>query len=687
MTATRKQFGTALATNFLNEIRYQRNNYYYFLGKLEPWENSDSPESPFEPLSYSEDTKIRNNSAYFKKITPNDVSLVTKRNYWVSGEVYEQWDDTRDMDELPFYVLTPDNRIYKCLNNNSNGISTVMPTSNALSAFKTSDGYTWKYMYTIPGHKLSRFTSVNYIPVQKALSEGFYNQGSIESVSIIEPGTGYFETQKTNIIVNGTTTGSGAVLSFTVNPSGGIATVSVINGGNEYTKGCKLLVTSSTGSGAMLQPNISSGVITAVTIVDSGVGYLSTNSIQVIVGGAIIIPKVSSLGSILGVTIIDEGIGYVSAPILNITTDIYTNVDGLYDGNSSAILEAIEDGGSIKQVLIRDPGIGYSALDTTTIVADGDGFGFYAIPVIYNGEIVDVLIENAGVGYTNLKLSVDSPIGYGATFRPIYSSSETVSDQSIVEQMGNDGAIYSIVVTESGTGYTPTTTVSIVGDGSGATAHAVLSGSTIEKIVVDSWGTGYTTAKIVINDPNRITLFVPLVEAKAYAILPPIGGHGTDAVKELYAKTMLIVSTIRLDSALTDFEQDYRQFGILSQPRNMITNKTSTVDFDYNVYKTTFENVTDLTVDSVLVLNNHYRFRVVDIESDFVFLQPLFRGFIEPIGLLKVEGNYVNEYSSTGVLSRPIINKYSGNLMYVANEEPFEFSDTQGLVIKTYISF
>lgn len=687
MTSKRKQFGTALATNFLNEVQYQRNNYYYFLGKLEPWNGSDTPPIDTQSLSYYEDVKIRNNSAFFKKITPNDITLVAKRNDWQTGVVFAQWNDTIDMETLPFFVFTSDGKVYKCLNNNNGAASTVMPTGQSFSAFKTSDGYTWKYMYTVPGFKRTRFTSTNYIPVQKALSEGFYNQGSIESVSVLNTGSGYSDNQQTQLVVTGTTTGTGATATFTRNDTGTITSVTVTNGGSGYTKGCKIRITGEDGTGAILTPNITAGVITSVTINNGGAAYTYANQIEFVVGGCQLLPKINQSGSIVDVIILDAGIGYSATPTISITTSIPATVDGLYDGNSTALLEAVVDAGSVQRVLIRDPGVGYPALTNTSLTVVGDGVGLEVTPVVHNGEIIDVIIENSGYGYTHVELTVNSSIGSGAVFRPIYANSEIISDQTIVEQMGVDGEIYSIVVTEQGTGYTSTTQVSIQGNGTGATAHAVLNGSTIEKIVVDTWGSGYTTVNVVITDANRVELLTPLVNASAYAILPPVNGHGTDAVKELYGRTVAIASSIRVDPILADYNQDYRQFGILSQPRNLISNKTSTIDFDYSVYKATFNNITNLVVDSVLILNNYYRFRVVDIENAIVFLQPLFKGYVEPIGVLTVEGNLMSQYISTSILTRPIINKYSGNLLYVANEEPFEFSDTQGLLIKTYISF
>ena len=685
----RNQFGTSLATNFLNEIQYQRNNYYYFLGKLEPWALNDNPPATIESLSEAEDAAIRNNAAYFKKITPNDVSLVCSRYDWTSGTVYAQWDDSLDMSNSDFYVLTDENRVYKCLNNNAGGVSTVKPTTRNLQAFKTADGYTWKYMYTIPSFKRTRFMSVTQMPVQRAMSESFYSQGSVESVSVLDGGSGYTDTQQTYITVSGSTTGSGAAATFTVDVSGAITSVTITNGGSGYTAGVRVSVSTAHGQDAILRANITAGVVTSVDIVYPGVGYSATqDSIQFSVGGANLIPVVSRVtGSIVDVKIVDPGYGYSSSPTLTINTTVPApDATGAYTGNSTALLEAIVDGGSIQRVLIRDPGINYPVDINTTILVSGDGFGLSLSPVISNGEIIDVIVENGGYGYTFVNLSIDGD-GTGTSLRAIFGNSDTSSDQSVVEQIAIDGAIYAIVVTASGTGYTSTTQVTISGDGTGATAHAVISDGKITNIVMDSWGSGYTKATVTFSDVNRNNQYNTYTDAAAYAILPPIGGHGIDAVKELFGRTVVISSSIRSEPIITQYNQDYRQFGIVSLPRNLISNKISTIDFDFNVYRVTLSNTIDIVIDEVLVNSTNQRFRVVFISGNDVYLQPLQRTLVDPAGTLHAETNANRTYVVNVLVSKPIINKYSGNLLYVSNEQPFEFSDTQSLLVKTYLRF
>lgn len=684
----RKQFGTCLATAMLRDIQYQKSNYYYFLGKLDPWVGGDDAPSTIQPTSEYDDIQIRNNAAYFKKITPNDVTLVCKRTDWTSGTVYKQWDNTLDMEDEAFFVLTSNNRVYKCLYNNSNAVSTDKPVHTYLQPFYTSDGYLWKYMYTVPAFKKTRFTSYNYIPVQTAMSDSFYNNGSVSSVTILNSGSRYVDQPLTFITVTGTTTGTGASANIgSVNLSGGLTSIASLVGGTGYTKGATVTVNSSTGQGAVITPTISGGAITDLTIVSPGAGYTTSDTISITVGGAVLVPSLSEVtGSIVDVKILNAGTGYTTAPTLTVNTLYPTTVDGMYGSNTTAILEAVVDNGSIQRVLIKDPGVGYPVATDTQIVVSGDGTGLRLSPVVNNGKLIDVVIEDPGFGYTNVTLNVVGS-GTGATVRPIFNDSDYTSDQSVIEQVAVDGAIYAINVTVNGSGYShATTTVQIVGDGVGATATATVFGGGISKIQMTSFGSGYTHAEIVITDPARDNSLNTFTNATAYAILPPIGGHGKDAVKELYGRTFAISSSIRSDPILVQYNQDYRQFGLLHSPKNLVSGKPSSVDYTFNVYQVAFRQTVNLVIDEILLLDTN-KYRVVYIDSTIVYLQPLQQNGVDPIGSLVAQTDVSRIYVADAIIQKPIINKYSGELMISSNEAPFEFSQTQGLLVKTYIKF
>jgi hypothetical protein len=61
-------------------------------------------------------------------------------------------------------------------------------------------------------------------------------------------------------------------------------------------------------------------------------------------------------------------------------------------------------------VTISDPGINYPFDTGTTITVQGDGSGAIFSPVIDGGRIIDVVVENPGTGYTTIILT---PVGSG----------------------------------------------------------------------------------------------------------------------------------------------------------------------------------------------------------------------------------------------------------------------------------
>jgi hypothetical protein len=222
------------------------------------------------------------------------------------------------MSDEMFYCMNSEFNVYKCLDNNVGSPSTVEPMGKSYTHMTTADGYTWKYMFSIPTFKRTKFNSYQYIPVQRALSDSFYNKGSIDEVIILDKGSGYTDQQKTLINIQNTAVGS---ITFTVNSlTGAINSTAVVSGGSGYTKGAKISITTATGSGAVLTPVISGGVIQSVTITQGGIGYAGTDTATVYVGQASIIPVVSrTTGQIVDLKIMNPGAGYNTTPTLTVS--------------------------------------------------------------------------------------------------------------------------------------------------------------------------------------------------------------------------------------------------------------------------------------------------------------------------------------------------------------------------------
>lgn len=679
----RHDFHSVIANLISDDIQFQHSKYYYYLGKTESWGVTDNSPSLMQVDSELENLAIRSNIVYVKNISPNDISLVIDRHNWTSGVTYSVWDNTKNMEGVVFYCVTDDNNVYKCLDNNGGVPSTVKPTGKSYYTTSTGDGYLWKYMYNIPTFKHTRFSNLTYIPVQRALTDTFYNKGSVDDVVVVAGGSGYSNSMITTLVVSGATTGSGAVGTIIAGGIGNITGVNITNGGSGYTAGVKISFTTSAGVGGVGTAIVAAGVITGMTIVSAGVGYTTGESIVFTVGGAVVIPKISAVtGSVVGITIIDGGAGYTGTPTVTISTSGGTGT-GKY-GNPTALFSAVTYGGSLVEVNTIDPGIDYSTDTSTTITVQGDGTDAEFTPLIYDGEVVGVIVENSGSGYTTMKLSVTG-VGTGAILNPLLSTSDFISDQSIVEQTSVAGAIYSVAITEAGNNYSNLTTVTITGDGSGCVAHPVIVDGSVVNVVVTESGSGYTYSTVTFTDPSRAVYGVN-IDATAYAILPPTGGHGVDAVSELFGSTVAINSSIRQDTNLVNLFQDYRQFGIIKNPTNILSGRKYTGQSSLVAYTVLFEDVIDLIKDEILIIDD-VKFRVISIFGNTVTLQQLGIKYIDPLGVLVAETENTRTYNAVNILKYPEVNKYSGKLIYVSNENPFSFTEDQDITVKTFLKF
>lgn len=682
MSTIRPDFHTSLVTRIIEDIYYQRSNYYYYLGKIEPWNVGDEPPTAPIPNSSEQDVIIRDNILYMKRITSNEVSLAATGYVWEPGTVFTQWDHTQIMQGQNFYCITDDFNVYKCLDNNQGSASSTKPTSLSLFPFQTPDGYLWKYMYNVPVFKRSKFNSRGYLPVQKALSDTFYNKGAVEEVIVLDGGSGYTDQLLTSVTVVGTTTGAGASAKVSsVGLLGQITGITILTPGTGYTAGATVTVTSSTGAGASLKIVASGGAITGFTIVNSGFGYSINDVLNITVGGAVVTPVVShTTGEILEVRIDNPGAGYTTAPTLNVIQSPATGT-GKY-GHTTALLTAVVYQGSIVEVLLVDPGIGYPFDTATTIVASGDGEGASFSPVISSGKIVDVVVENPGTGYSYIQLDAVGD-GEGAQLTGILTTSDFLSDQSLVEQTAVRGAIYNAVVTVPGDNYSTEAIVTINGDGSGASGYPVVVNGSILHVVMTSYGQNYTYATFTFSDPNR-PIPNTFTNAQAYPILPPGNGHGYDAPRELYADTLAIYSLLRADYELTMLEQDYRQYGLIKDPVDLLTSKQLTSTTNIVTFTVNLSSVGTLSVDDVLI-NNNKRYRIVAISGTEVELQQLSYIYALPSGSFYKEGTPSILYTIVQVTSTPTANKYSGSLLYVTNSTPFTPTDQQSVAIRTYV--
>ena len=129
------------------------------------------------------------------------------------------------------------------------------------------------------------------------------------------------------------------------------------------------------------------------------------------------------------------------------------------------------------------------------------------------------------------------------------------------------GDIEVINVTNGGSGYDPANniiTVSVTGDGTGATGSAVVANGAITDIVVTNPGTNYTYANVIISSSAGSS-------ATAIAPISPVGGHGYDVPSELGCTHTMFVCEFNGNEAVNGVPMiptdiDYRQIGLVYNP-------------------------------------------------------------------------------------------------------------------------
>ena len=111
---------------------------------------------------------------------------------------------------------------------------------------------------------------------------------------------------------------------------------------------------------------------------------------------------------------------------------------------------------------------------------------------------------------SNYQINFNTPIKQGSSKQYLTSSEFVMKDSNFVERTviieeipKSSSGITEIQIDDAGYNYTFTPKVTIVGDGRGALAEAYVKNGRIEKIVILNPGIDYTTASIVIEEPEN----------------------------------------------------------------------------------------------------------------------------------------------------------------------------------------
>ena len=232
--------------------------YYLFIGRAHAWasdvdaqgntitEGTDaSPPTPNDDVTsefYNYDDMLG-----AKLIASTDISHVIPRRNWTTGTTYDMYEHNisssnaaasgaTNLFDSTYVVMNSSYAVYKVIENDGATASTVEPTSTSNSIFATSDGYRWKYMYSLTSAETLNFMSTDFIhcSTDSTVSAAAVD-GALDTALVVAGGSSYNTSSGATISaipIRGD--GSSGVASVVIS-SGAVASVSITTAGTGYT--------------------------------------------------------------------------------------------------------------------------------------------------------------------------------------------------------------------------------------------------------------------------------------------------------------------------------------------------------------------------------------------------------------------------------------------------------------------
>jgi len=366
--------------NFKNTVEDE--SVYFFVSKPSGWTNDLIPDSVFDTFTLESDAY--DEMIYLKKLSISNCVNVIRLHRWQENRRYQEYDNQADLSDLltkrtistneyyPFYVVTDAYKVYKCISNGGNAISTIEPTTTAFTGGDLyqplSDGYIWKYIYTLKPLDASEFLTTDWFPIRTLAEDD--------------------STDNWDIITNAV--------------SGGVYNIKVINSGSGYNR---LLPVTGDTTDAQDGFIFTKSTNTSITI-DSGAGASASNDHY---NGSFFYTKNSSgvITEVAEITDYDGG-----TKILTLAFPGITIAASGYEGYISPKISFSGDGSSltavcrvvsnaISKIQIVNPGSGYTECTATISASAGSGATARVIISPNGGHGSDPVVELGGFNLLN----------------------------------------------------------------------------------------------------------------------------------------------------------------------------------------------------------------------------------------------------------------------------------------------
>jgi hypothetical protein len=610
-----------------------------------------------------------------KRLTAADVKLMVKRNNWTFETIYDEYESEIDVyADKNFFVVVDETafkHVYKCLSNNNGAASIDEPRFSDTAAddvyYSTSDGYVWKYMYSIDRTTFDKFATTDYIPlVPNANVSANAVSGSIDVIKVASAGQRYdnyyygrFNNDDLRIGGDPTIYNIGADASST----------------NGFYTDCIITIVEGTGKGEFRRINQYTSVATSkqitvngqfTSLLDVTSRYEITPLVEVNGNGtqsvncvARALVNSTSSNSIYQVEILNRGAGYLQANasvlasanvgVTNTATlQVVIPPPGGHGSDAAAELGATTLGISVK----------LSNTENNTLTTENDFRTF--------GIMTDPAFSNV-----NIKIFKDNGVvGSDGTF------------------LDNEGVLQYYPVTLTGTVSINTTSNTIVGTNTDF-ENALVVG---ERVVIKA-------------DTNHFTSTIVGVSNNTQLILNNIGGFTNAAASIAKIKTIASANVLNISSGVLDLtnvrgeiQKGEKLIGLTSQATAFVNTDSDGVkinnivkDFDtftqlhrmeYSSISSAFDE--DEVVYQVQNGNLDPTARFHSSNNTFLFVTNKFGIFNN--GNTVVGNTSGAEAEITAQWPGDILSG-SGRVIYMENIEPIPRSSTQSETFKIIVEY
>lgn len=392
---TTSKFRTHIGNQLIKSITESANSAYYVFTADHEARVSNTILTPIDKERNVYIDAYRN-MIFGKRLTSDDMRHMVRNIPWATGTVFDMYDDNNDaildanfftvVDESSFY------HVYKCLDNNSNAVSTSQPDFSHIvgsntALYQTADGYRWKYMYSIASDEYDKFATASYIPV--------YSNTTVETAAVfgavdvikIENGGKNYGNYTAGVFAGSDVRVSGNSILYKISNTN----LSQTNG---YYTGCLIYLNSGTGLGQHKN-------ITDYFTNSTGSYILVNNSFSTS-------PK--------------NGTTYEIHPRVNIVGDGSQTTNAIARGLVNALST-----NSIYRVEMLERGAGYSYI-TADVIANS------VVGIIAAAELRPIYSPSSGHGYNPNEELGSKHIAIGVNFSA--SEGNTIPVENSFEKIG-----------------------------------------------------------------------------------------------------------------------------------------------------------------------------------------------------------------------------------------------------------